>query len=604
MNLLQIIFNLGITFRLKYLVKIINNLLKLKNFIITIAVMPNIIKNRLFQVIMFVREKKIPRSLGVSVQLVESFREDGKIKQRVVRHVGTADTPEKLEALKQLALCIKEELLSQRKKPKTSAKKESYGSLRQKLTEVSKSCLLRGGYIEELQRYVLGIHDVYGFIYEQLGFSHLFSPLARSLPAEKILREVVLARIAYPDSKRASVEQCEKKFGVKLQLAQVYRMMDKIDNAFCKRVQQCALNMALKLSGNKVRVLFYDATTLYFESFIEDELKQNGYSKDMKFNQAQVLLAVYITENGLPVGYELFPGAMFEGHTLIPVLKKLKERYQLEEVVFVADRGLFNEENLSFLEENGIRYIVGARIKNVAKKLQNEILDLNNYQVASGKNEQRVALFAYGEGRQLIVNYQRKRASKDSYERQKAIEKLKKKLAKSSDPKSLINNYGYKKYIEIKGDTKIHVNEDKIKKDSRWDGLQGVITNIPDPIPEQILMHYRNLWRIEECFRINKHDLKIRPIYHWKPQRIKAHIAIAFMAFVCVRYLEYRLAIQSQKLSPKKIKEALLDVQGSVILDKKSGQQFILPSKIDPSAKEIYRALQISLPRGLLKCNA
>lgn len=112
-----------------------------------------------------------------------------------------------------------------------------------------------------------------------------------------------------------------------------------------------------------IDVLFYDCTTLYFESFIEDDFKQYGYSKDFKFNQSQVLLALLVTPEGLPVGYEVFPGASFEGHTLIPILKNLKAQHELNNIIFVADRGLLSEENLLFLEQEKFQYIVGPRLQ-------------------------------------------------------------------------------------------------------------------------------------------------------------------------------------------------------------------------------------------------
>ena len=313
-----------------------------------------------------------------------------------------------------------------------------------------------------------------------------------------------------------------------------------------------------------------------------------------------MLLALFVTEKGLPVGYEVFPGATYEGHTLVTVLEKLKKRYQLDEVVFVADRGLLSEENLKYLEENKFKYIVGARIKNLPAELKINILNKENYLPMQNDVSQKVAVFEYDSNRHLIVNYSPERARKDAYDREKAIAKLRKKLAKSKDPKSLVNNYGYKKYISIEGNATIEINKIKLEDDSQWDGLAGIVTNMEGITPEQALSHYRGLWQVEESFRITKHHLRIRPIFHWNPQRILAHIAINFMAFVCVRYLEYRLTTQSQKLSPAVMRDSLLRVQASVIKDKKTGQNFLLPAKINAHAKEIYRVFRLKTPQKLM----
>jgi len=545
---------------------------------------------------MFIRTKKTPRSKSISVQLVESFREAGKIKQRVVHHFGTAETKDKLEALVQLAEVMKVDLKHRKLYTKKSHAAETC-SVVGMLRDVTADTVINANNLEELQRYILGIHDVYGNIYDQLGFSNPFTHPVRRTYAAKILREIVLARIACPVSKRASVAMLDNQFGVDINLDHVYQMMDKIDDLFCDKIRDIALATTLKLTNGKLRILFYDATTLYFESFSGDELKQNGYSKDMKFNQPQVLLALLTTENGLPVGYELFPGATYEGHTLIPVLENLKKRYQIEQLVFVADRGLLSDDNIEYLEENNFNYIVGARLKNLPKETQKKILDDSNYTVSDSK---KIALFEHAHGRKLVVSYSSDRAKKDKLDREKMITKLYEKLNKSKNPKALLSNYGYKKYIELTGSAEVGINEAKLKEDAKWDGLLGVITNVEKLSAEQILANYRSLWQIEECFRINKHDLKMRPIYHWTPSRVKAHIAISFIAFVCVRYLEYRLAVQSQKLSPEVIRSSLLQVQASVIHDKKTDAKFLLPAKINQNAKEIYRVLSIKAPEKIM----
>ena len=175
-----------------------------------------------------------------------------------------------------------------------------------------------------------------------------------------------------------------------------------------------------------------------------------------------------------------------------------------------------------------------------------------------------------------------------------------KKTPRSKNVSVQLNNFGYKKYIAVKGDTEIVINHKRIEADQHWDGLLGIITNISGKEPKQLLMHYRSLWQIEESFRINKHDLRMRPIYHWSPKRVKAHIGIAFMAFVCVRYLEYRVLVQSQKLSPEEIRKALLQVQGSVLLDQKTGKRFLLSAKPNSNAQEIYRVMKIKMPKKIM----
>jgi transposase len=544
---------------------------------------------------MFIRAKKSAKTNNYSIQIVENTRIDGKTKQRVMRHIGTASTAEEIANLKQIAETIKAEIIFKTLCKSKKSDLGKYGVAVGKTKAISNRETIHLAQLEEITRSVLGIHDVYGYIYDLLDFTNPFSQPARREHTAKILREIVLCRIACPCSKRKAVDKLQSSFGISLNLDHVYQMMDKIDAVVCDRIQERALAATLRLTGEKLKVLFYDATTLYFESFTEDELKQNGYSKDMKFNQPQVLLALFVTTDGLPVGYELFPGATYEGHTLKPVLEKLKSRYQISEMIFVADRGMLSEDNLAYLESNHIPYIVGARIKSLSKPKQKEILDWGR-EIKKLEADSSTTHIEINESKRIILSYQKKRAEKDKYDREKSILKLQKKLAKSSNPKSVISNYGYQKYLLIEGEAKIKVNTDKLNQEAEWDGLAGVYTNQTTLSDIEILNHYCSLWQVEESFRISKHDLSIRPIYHWTPSRVKAHIAISFMAFACVRHLEFRVKMQYKKLSPEIIREELLKVQASIIEDCKTGKKYLLPSKLSQEARQIYRVIGAKPP--------
>ena len=557
---------------------------------------------------MFVRTKKSLKTGNTSIQIVENTRCDGTTKQHVIRHIGTASTEENVCRLKQIAETIKNELelknLSQSKVEVSGRYGKSIGKTRT-VSDKETAQIVK---LEEIERSILGIHDVYGYIYDLLGFTNPFLRPSRREHSAKILRDIVLCRIAYPSSKRTAVEKLRDVFGISLSLDHVYQMMDKIDESFCDRIQERALLATMRLTGEKLKVLFYDATTLYFESFTEDELKQNGYSKDMKFNQPQVLLALFVTIDGLPVGYDLFPGATYEGHTLKPVLEKLKKRYQIDEMIFVADRGMLSDDNLSYLEKNKIPYIVGARLKSLSKNRQEEVLEWGakikklEQERNDKQDNQTTESIVYtnsievNASKRIVLSYQKKRAQKNLYDRKKSILKLQQKLAKSSNPKNVISNYGYQKYLLIDGEATLRINEEKLSNESQWDGLSGVYTNQKEASDAEILNHYRSLWQIEESFRISKHDLSIRPIYHWTPRRIKAHIAISFMAFACVRHLEYRVKMQHKKLSPEVIRQELLKVQAGVIQNTVTGKKYLLPSKMSQDAKNLYRVIGIRPP--------
>jgi len=584
---------------------------------------------------MFVRVKSTPNSPRKSVQIVHSERVNGKVKQKIIKHVGIAYDDVELEELKLYANSLKAKLEAKGQLPLYSA--SEIESLAQKVYEVkvekskkeessSKESPKREDYevnlldlIEE-DRVIKGIHDVYGKLYNEMGLDKVFANSTANKTSKKVLKEIVLARVANPDSKRASVEMLEEKFGVNLNLKQVYRMMDKLDDRHIKKLNNLVLNKTRDLLNNKIDVIYFDATTLYFESFTEDDesndsdkdstnnaIKKNGYSKDGKFNQPQVVLALLVTKQGLPIGYKAFTGDTFDGHTIIPSLKEIEDEFKVDNIVYVADSGMFNKTNLEEFDKNpNMTYIVGARVKSMKKSIKEQILEMDDY--IELNDDTKVKTIDY-DGKKLLVSYSHKRAKKDKFEREKAIERLKARLEKSSSVKSQLSNNGYKKYLQLEQSTQeknknsnnkksscdisIILNEEKIKEDESWDGIKGILTNNTKLSNEELIHQYTNLWQVEESFRITKHDLKIRPIYHWKPSRVKAHLAISFMAYSLVRHLEYKVKLLYKKLSPQRIRTALLGVQSSVLYDTKSNKKFAFPSKISDDAKRIYKVMEV-----------
>ena len=153
----------------------------------------------------------------------------------------------------------------------------------------------------------------------------------------------------------------------------------------------------------------------------------------------------------------------------------------------------------------------------------------------------------------------------------------------------------------VESNLSITLNEAKILEDEAWDGLKGIITNNTTLSNEELIHQYSNLWQVEESFRITKHDLKIRPIYHWKPNRVKAHLAISFMAYTLVRYLEHRVRLQYIKLSPEKIRQILLSVQTSIYYNTKTNNKYSMPSLMSKDAKKIYKLMEVPVIQRAIK---
>ena len=540
---------------------------------------------------MYIRVKTSNEAKTTYVQIVQAIRKGEKVSQRIVRHVGVAHSKDDLEKLKMLAASMKVALEAGDQqflfKPEEIT---SLGPKDRQYDDEDYKVDLKD--LVEEQRLVAGFHDVYGKLFDDMGYSKAIANPARNRLVARILRDIVIARIANPASKRASVLKLEEDFGITIDLDKVYRMMDKLGGRAIDKIKKTAYENTLSLLGGKINVIFYDATTLYFESFTGDELRVCGYGKDGKNGQPQVLLALMVTNEGLPIDYEVFSGNTYEGNTLGDALAKIRDKYEISSVVFVADSATASSNNLARLEKlkDTISYIVGARIKNMDKAMKEKILDSKNYkEIEPGLS---VATFDYN-AKRLVVSYSDRRAAKDGHDREKAIKKLAQKISKSKSAKSHIPNSGYRKYLKINGNSSIEIDEGKIEADSVWDGLHGVITN-SELDAASVLKKYNELWTVEAAFRVTKHDLAVRPIFHWKPERVRAHIAICFIAYSLIKNLEYRVKLQYKALSIETIRQTLLRVQTSILFDRKKRIRYGLPSKMKQDAKKIYKLMGIS----------
>ena len=246
------------------------------------------------------------------------------------------------------------------------------------------------------------------------------------------------------------------------------------------------------------------------------------------------------------------------------------------------------------LEKEKLDYILGARLRSLSEKWQERILDNTQYEKKQKDGYVlRIAAYSYTKKRRLIVTHNTKRAEKDRKDREKSIEKLRQKLEKSKNPKTLISNYGYRKFLTVEGEVKIQVDEEKLQKEALWDGVHGVMTNTKDMDmkPEEVLAQYHGLWQVEDSFRIEKHDLRVRPVFHWTAKRIKAHIATCFVAFALIRFVQYKIKQKtSEAFSAERIREELYRIQDSVLINTADNLKYVIPSKPGKDAIKIYEA--------------
>jgi transposase len=361
---------------------------------------------------------------------------------------------------------------------------------------------------------------------------------------DEILKYLVIARLSQPMSKSATVDYLRSYFDEDVRLHRIYRYLDKLYNSQQDKIQQISVEHTRKILGGRIGLMFYDVTTLYFETDQGDDFRETGFSKDGKHSLPQVVLGLLVSQDGYPLSYSLFSGSQYEGRTMIPMVEDFVNRFDLDDFVVVADSGLMNKSNLSLLESGGYKYIIGARIKNGTEDVKQWILSLEKCDGEFNEREK--------DGVRLIIGYSENRAKKDKYNREKGVKRLQKAYKSGTITKENINKRGYNKFLEISDNVKITINQQKISEDEKWDGLKGYITNTELPAKE-VHGQYNGLWVIENAFRITKGTIEIRPMFHFTPRRIEAHVCICFVAFKVYKELERILKKNNIKLSVDKV---------------------------------------------------
>jgi len=433
----------------------------------------------------------------------------------------------------------------------------------------------------------IGLEQVYGTILNQ---RFKLEDLELGASNTTVLRELILMRIAEPVSKLKTSELAAEFNCNNLSLNKIYKSMDKLtDSRITKIKQQIFSNTKKLLATDSLSVLFYDLTSIYFENNNTSELKMLGYSKDGKNQHVQINLALVVTKSGLPIDYEIFSGNTYEGKTLLPVLLKLRESYGIQDVTIVADSAMLSKSNIAELSAHGFNYIMAARVKNLNKTIATQMLSQENY---IQLNEDLCYKTMDLNNIQLIACRSKKRAVKDDYERKVTVKRMGKYLGKSA--KNTLRGSLKKPYVKLTADSAITLDLEQLENSKRFDGFFGFYTNTDLP-PSAVIEQYRGLWQVEETFRITKHNLAIRPVYHYKDRRILAHFAVCFLALAVARTTEFLLLQNNLKISSEKLHQLLQQVNHIRVINKK--QCFLITPPIPAELQEIYSALNIPKPK-------
>jgi transposase len=536
---------------------------------------------------MFIREVRGKNKTYLS--LVEGYRENGQVKQRTLLSFGS------VESLNE------EEIFAFTSKLLSYCKTNS-------LVDISNA--------EEKRRLNWGLPAVINRLWSLFSFDQFFTIILQKRKIQfkltACVKLMLIDRFFFPRSKLQTYNHKGYYLGFDssdITLQHLYRTLSFLSSQK-DAIEKHIYDENRRLFGMPVEVVFFDVSTLYFESTKADDLKDFGYSKDAKFNEVQVVLSMLINKEGRPVGFDLFQGNTYEGHTLIDAIVKVKDKYGIKKAIIVADRGINSGVNLQKIKESGCEYIMGCRFKSGSASMKQQVLDIEEYiniDLGEGNEVLKYRIFNHQKivkdngqkigviDERIVCTWSSKRAKKDKKDRERLVAKAKAMVLSNE----IENKRGAKKYIIAKAKEPLILNENKIEKDEMWDGFYAIETSHDSLSAREVMDAYHELWRIEESFRLIKSHFETRPIFHWTPSRIKGHFILSYILFLFERTLELELRkIGESPISPGAIRESLSMMELSEIYIG-GNNNYQMRAPINELGGKIIEILGITVPKKL-----
>lgn len=447
-------------------------------------------------------------------------------------------------------------------------------------------------------------------LYDQLKFDAKFDYIKKCSQFQydlaKITKDLVLLRILNPASKRrSSIKGHRHYLGIDLDnLDHIYKSLDVLSEHKTDIVRYWNRQIGKEVSGRDTSVCLYDITTYAFESTDADSLRDFGYSKDKKFNEVQVVMALATDKDGLPLDYGLYKGNQAEGATMVPFVDELKKKFNIKSFTVVADRGLNSKGNIDSLVKLGDNYVLSSKIRDASDDIKaqvlseegripmekategGEIIDYGWYKEihTDGPIKYDTPQYAFEEAdegktrdleaklkhkktasgktvksklkRRYIITWTASRARKDKKDRERLIRKARGLVSKPADIKAGFKRGG-RSYVLVDMDTEsARIDDALIAEQSRFDGIHVVETSLEAPALEVVKI-YKNLWKIEDSFRYLKSNFRARPVYVRLEDHIRGNFLICFLALCLHRFLEYKLKKENKKANTDQIIDGL-----------------------------------------------
>ncbi len=444
---------------------------------------------------------------ATAVQIVHSSRRGS----REIEHLGSAHTPQEVEALRTVA-----------------AQRLGEGQAELDLGLEIAAVAASGGPLEIVASRMGHLLEALSRAYDALGFEEATN-------GDEVFRQLVLARIIEPTSKEDSVRVLAETGLDPVSYPTIKRRLPRYGEQSWRRglAAACAKRAAL----GPASLVLYDVSTLYFEIHQGDGFREPGFSKERRL-EPQITIGLLTDASGFPLMIEAFEGNKAETKTMLPTITSFMSAHQLADVTIVADAGMVSEANREAIEDAKLSYIIGARIPEEPYQVKKWRKAHPGQEIADGQvftQPWPATAAAKAAGRRDKVTYYRYKA--DSARR--TLHGIDTQVAKAERAVAGKEAVKRNRFIKLTGGDKT-INRELEAKARAVAGLKAYITNMTVPTPEFVIGAYHQLWHIEKSFRMSKHDLRARPIYHHKRESIEAHLTIVFAALAVTRLIEDR----------------------------------------------------------------
>jgi len=538
---------------------------------------------------MFLRVKKT--SSRAYLQIVESYRDEGRVRQRVI---GTIGRMEELAAKGQV-----DQLL------RSLAKYSERAIL-----------LLNGADDPDAEIKKIGPCLVFGRLWEQVGIGEHIRDLLKGrryrFDLERAIFVTVLHRLMNPGSDRQA-DKWHRAYRIdgtdRLQLQHFYRAMAWLGDPLQAGIagEGCSPRCVKDALEEKIferrrdlftglDLVFFDTTSIYFEGDGGQTIGQYGHSKDHRPDLKQMVAGVVLDGEGYPLCCELWPGNTADVKSLTMVARRLKNRFGIERMCVVADRGMISRKTIAELEGSGIHYILGVRMRRNAD-LQPQLLDDGGYEEIVGQRKTRKDPSPL-KVKEVIINKRRyvlcvnpEEVRADAEARERILSSLREHF-KQGDT-ALVGNKGYRRYLSVAGKSHFVIDEKKVALDARYDG-KWVLTTDTDLPAAEVALKYKQLLMVERIFRDMKSALDTRPIFHKCDETIRGHVFCSFLALVLRKELEQALDLAGERFEWEDIKRDVKALQEMTIQDR--GKTITVRSRAEGCCGKVFQAVGVALP--------